>query len=96
MPLFRHRDAFEEMRNSPRHEVDYLAFIDPGDQRDLMNCIICDISASGAKLTVGHQHDVPEEFTLLLRRRCRIVRRSDGQLGVQFVRGVETTKSQLR
>jgi hypothetical protein len=85
MPLFRHRDAFQEMRNSPRHEVDYLAVIDLGGQ--LLNCIICDISASGAKLTVGEQHNVPDEFTLVLRRRCRVVRRSEGQLGIQFVRG---------
>jgi hypothetical protein len=28
---------------------------------------------------------VPEEFTLWFRRRCRVARRSDGQIGVQFV-----------
>jgi hypothetical protein len=87
MPLFRHRDAFREMRNSPRHEVGYLALIDPGDRSGLLNCIICDISATGAKLTVGLNHNVPDEFTLLFRRRCRVVRRDDGQLGIQFVRG---------
>ena len=87
MPIFRRREAFQEMRKSPRHEVDYLALIDPGDGRDSYNCIICDISAVGAKLTVAHNHDVPEEFTLLFRRRCRVVRRDDGQIGIQFVQG---------
>jgi hypothetical protein len=87
MPLFRHRDAYQELRKSPRHEVDYLAFIDPGEPREMLNCIICDISASGAKLTVGQQHEIPDEFTLVFRRRCRVVRRSEGQLGIQFVRG---------
>ena len=42
--------------------------------------------AGGAKLTVGTQ-EVPEEFTLWFRRRCRVARRADGQLGVQFVQG---------
>jgi hypothetical protein len=87
MPIFRRREAFQDMRKSPRHEVDYLALIDPGDGRDSYNCIICDISAVGAKLTVAHNHDVPEEFTLLFRRRCRVVRRDDGQIGIQFVQG---------
>jgi hypothetical protein len=87
MPIFRRREAFQDMRKSPRHEVDYLALIDPGDGRDVFNCIICDISAVGAKLTVAHNHDVPDEFTLLFRRRCRVVRRDDGQIGIQFVQG---------
>ena len=87
MPIFRRREAFQDMRKSPRHEVDYLALVDPGDGRDSFNCIICDISAAGAKLTVAHNHNVPEEFTLLFRRRCRVVRRDDGQIGIQFVQG---------
>ena len=56
MPIFRRREAFQDMRKSPRHEVDYLALIDPGDGRDTYNCIICDISAVGAKLTVVHKY----------------------------------------
>jgi hypothetical protein len=81
MPLFRHDPR--DLRNSQRHEVHYLAQIDCGDGSALVNCIICDISAGGAKLTVGN-HNVPDEFTLVLRRNCRVIRRSDGQLGVQF------------
>ena len=59
MALFQRTDRFRDLRNSPRHDVQYLA--------------------------IGEQHQVPDEFTLLLRRRCRVVRRDDGQLGVQFV-----------
>jgi hypothetical protein len=87
MSLFRRREPFKELRNSLRHEVDYLAFVDPGDQREPFNCIICDISASGAKLTIGPHRDVPDEFTLIFRRRCRVMRRFDGQVGIQFVQG---------
>jgi hypothetical protein len=65
--------------------VDYLAQIDTAANVSPMNCIICDISASGAKLTIGTRHEVPDEFTLIMRRRCRVVRRFDGQVGVEFV-----------
>lgn len=83
MGLFQLKDRFRDVRKSPRFEVDYLAQIDAG-QTALLNCIICDISAVGAKLTIG-MHEVPDEFTLLFRRRCRVVRRFDGRVGVQFV-----------
>ncbi|MEA2903841.1 MAG: hypothetical protein QOI12_1228 [Alphaproteobacteria bacterium] len=87
MGLFRQRDRFQELRHSPRHEVHYLAQVDPGAAGSSFNCIICDISDSGAKLTIGEHHSVPDEFTLLFRRRCRVVRRDDGQVGIQFVQG---------
>jgi PilZ domain len=85
MALFR-SDSFGERRRSTRYDLQYLAQIDPGDGSPLISCIICDISIGGAKLTVGLQ-EVPEEFTLWFRRRCRVARRSDGQIGVQFVQG---------
>lgn len=84
MPLFRFEDRFRDLRASPRFEVHYLGQIDSGGRLPTVNCIICDISATGAKLTVG-PHEVPDEFILVLRRRCRVVRRTEGQLGVKFV-----------
>jgi hypothetical protein len=85
MALFR-SDDFRERRKSTRYDLQYLAQIDPGNGAPLMSCIICDISIGGAKLTVGIQ-EVPDEFTLWFRRRCRVARRSDGQVGIQFVQG---------
>jgi hypothetical protein len=85
MSLFRSRDP-DERRKSIRHDLHYLAQIDPADGSAPLSCIICDISLGGAKLTIGTQ-EVPEEFTLWFRRRCRVARRSDGQVGVQFVPG---------
>ena len=58
--------------------------IDLGGDTTPVNCIICDISATGAKLTVG-AHEVPDEFMLVFKRRCRVIRRTDGQVGVKFV-----------
>jgi len=85
MSLFRSND-FDDRRKSTRHDLHYLAQIDPGDGSAMLSCIIGDISLGGAKLTVGSQ-EVPDEFTLWFRRRCRVARRSDGQVGVQFVQG---------
>lgn len=85
MGIFRSSDRFRELRKSPRFDVDYLAQIDLDDRSSPLNCIICDISARGAKLTIGTRYDVPDEFVLNFRRRCRVVRRFDGQIGVEFV-----------
>jgi hypothetical protein len=74
-----------ELRRSPRTDVDYLAFIDRNDSSPPVNCIVADISANGAKLTIGQRQQIPDEVTLSFRRRCRVVRRSDGQIGVEFI-----------
>jgi hypothetical protein len=84
MSLFRFEDRFRDLRASPRYEVHYLGQIDAGPEVLPVNCIICDISGTGAKLTVGN-HEVPDEFMLVFRRRCRVIRRTDGQVGVRFV-----------
>jgi PilZ domain len=76
---------FRDLRRAPRTDVDHLAHIDLNDDAPPLNCIIADISANGAKLTIGARHEVPDEVTLTFRRRCRVVRRGDGQIGVEFV-----------
>ncbi len=84
MSLFRLDERFNDLRKSPRFEVHYLGQIDLGPAATSVNCIICDISATGAKLTVG-AHQVPDEFVLVFRRRCRVTRREGGQVAVRFV-----------
>ena len=85
MGLFASRDPFRELRKSPRFEIHSLAQIDLGGKSTPISCIISDISANGAKLTIAGELELPDQFTLLLRGRCRVVRRFDGQLGVEFV-----------
>ena len=85
MSLFRQAARFREQRRSPRFDVDYLAQIDLGGNSAPVSCLIGDLSARGARLTVGSRHEVPDEFVLILRRNCRVVRRDDGQVGVEFV-----------
>jgi hypothetical protein len=85
MGLLQLRERFREMRRSPRHEVHYLAQLDLGGDQGHLNCVIANISEMGAKITIGAHQSVPQEFTLVFRRRCRIVRRIDTQVGVEFV-----------
>ena len=74
-----------ELRQSPRYEVNYLAHVEPEGKGSPFNCIICEISSGGAKLIIDERHPLSGEFTLVFRRRCRIVHRTDGKTGVQFV-----------
>ena len=85
MNLLRLSHPFRELRKSPRYEVHYPAHIDLDGNSPPVSCIISDISISGAKLTVGARGPVPDEITLVFRRRCRVIRRSDGQIGVEFI-----------
>jgi len=87
MASFRLNQRLREYRFSPRHDIHYLAQIEVGDATPPLSCMIANISETGAKLTIGTQHSVPDEFMLVLRRRCRIVRREDGQVAVHFVQG---------
>ena len=79
------RNERSELRKSPRYDVNYLAHVEPDGVGSPFNCIICEISSGGAKLIIDERHRLPSEFTLVFRRRCRIVHRTDGKTGVQFV-----------
>ena len=54
-----------------------------------MRCIIADISASGARLTVDDVRLVPDEFVLAinteLMRKCKVMWRRRTQVGVKFI-----------
>ena len=57
----------------------------------LSKCTVLDVSASGAMIKIQTPNEVPDNFTLLMsrdgkvRRQCRVVRRSETGIGVQFV-----------
>jgi PilZ domain len=76
-------------RKSPRHELHFAAFIVVGDGPHRQPCVIHDVSEGGARLTVGPRAKIPDTFTLVFSRHCRVVRRieADGQVGVRFLPG---------
>jgi len=76
-----------DTRIAPRYRVAKPAKIDHGG--DKINCIIRDLSATGAALEISDIVRVPPNFTLIipedgLRLRCRVVWRKDFRIGVAF------------
>ncbi|MGA7805895.1 PilZ domain-containing protein [Bradyrhizobium sp.] len=77
-----------EHRTSPRHRVfkgGRLAFPDGG----AVDCVVRNISSSGARVDVVDPRGLPEVFTLVIaadhfKRRCHPVWSHDKQIGVVF------------
>jgi hypothetical protein len=91
MPSSSTASHYLEKRQSPRHRVDFPAWIDLGDGAQARTCRLWDVSDAGARITVDQPNDVPAEFSLIisldgtLRRRCRVIWRSDEQIGACYV-----------
>ncbi len=87
MGVFAKRSLRPELRKAPRHELHFAAYIATGDQLPHRPCIIHDVSEGGARLTIGLRTEVPDNFTLVFSRKCRVVRRAedDGQIAVEFL-----------
>ena len=87
MGIFPMRLGSRNIRKAPRHALHFPAYITAGDQSWRHTCIMHDLSEGGARLTVGLRNDIPDNFTLVFSRNCRVVRRieDDGQIGVEFV-----------
>ena len=76
-----------ETRAATRYRVMKHARIEHGGDR--VNCIIRDLSLTGASLEVADPARIPANFTLVvpedgLRLSCRIVRRTVFRIGVAF------------
>ena len=76
-----------ETRIAPRVRVNKPAKIDHGG--DKIDCIIRDISATGAALEISNIVRVPDNFTLImpeerLRLPCHVVWRREFRIGIAF------------
>ncbi len=87
-PMSRFQTVFaaRERRGAFRYDVRVKATIAFGDKTPSIECVIRDISQTGAMLEVDPSV-LPDDFTLVFSRQCRVVRRSaDGtKLGVEFL-----------
>lgn len=87
-----------ELRKAPRKTLYYPAWIDIGDGSAPRDCMIYDISATGARLTVAGDQQVPDNFNLFLardrstQRRCQTAWRSGLNVGVKFLRDPSSVK----
>jgi hypothetical protein len=82
-----------ETRRNKRQPFDYVGLLDYRDGKEPRPCQIIDISNGGARLVVFTDPEgIPDTLTLLLspsakvRRACKVVWRSDGGIGVQFLK----------
>jgi PilZ domain len=82
-----------ETRTSKRKPFDYVGLLDYRDGKEPRPCQIMDISAGGARLSVfTDPRAIPNELILLLsptaavRRACEVVWRSNGGIGVRFLK----------
>ena len=80
---------FQQKRANKRQRFYYKASLSFADQQH--DCIIWDISCSGARLSAEIASDLPDTFEIVLtkrgnvRRLCRVQWRFDNQLGIRFV-----------
>ena len=78
-----------DKRKAKRRAVRYGAWFALADG-SLSECVLCDISETGARLMVHDDAVVPEKFVMVLsvnraaRRCCKVVWRNPQQVGVKF------------
>lgn len=84
--------AGSDKRKDQRQPLRYPAQIDLGDGSPLKACLISNVSASGAKVTVDNPDQFPDRLYLILardqgtRRHCNVVWRAPDSLGLEFVK----------
>jgi hypothetical protein len=80
-----------ENRAAQRRYVRHPAILLNGDGSIFCLCTMKDVSATGAKLELQTDSEVPDRFTLLLskygkvRRECKVSWRSKTAIGIRFV-----------
>ena len=79
----------KERRDVTRTRVSRSAKIIPPRRGAMIHCIVQNITSSGACLKLANTHGLPETFELTFehgrtRRACRVVWRTDDELGVAF------------
>jgi hypothetical protein len=90
-----------ERRRSPRQALGRDVFVCSADGKPIGACHLCDVSASGARISMAPRllAKLPDDFILVLAKRgkvhrhCRIVWRSDDEVGVRFRAGVRSRSS---
>jgi hypothetical protein len=93
-PVSRHAEILmasrAELRRKPRRQFHYNASVLLDSKSSPQACAIVDISATGARIVLQSECELPERFILLLtrggeaRRHCRLVWRDGLAAGVEF------------
>ena len=89
-------------RKHIRRTINFPARIEVGAPAPLHDCMLIDVSATGARLTAAHVAKLPADFTVVLsyrgvpRRRCHVVWRSSEEVGVRFEDDAAQKKTRVR
>lgn len=95
----RHRHG--ERRRHPRQTVIETAWLRVKDDAVPLVCVLWDLSEGGARLALASSNELPTEVTVTLDRDdtegtlCRVIWRSPGQIGVQFLEKAEPLRRLL-
>ena len=77
-----------DQRKAVRRRVDYRATLAVNERAERQDCLVRDLSDSGARIVVDPAIELPPQFLLLLSRnvtrRCRLIWRKEREAGVQF------------
>lgn len=76
-------------RLSDRVSTSTVGLLMSEDRKVLMDCIVTNISSTGARLMVSSPAEMPEDVVIFfadsgIRWPCRVVRRSGMEIGVRF------------
>jgi hypothetical protein len=81
----------KEQRKNRRKPFERRAWVDPGEGAAIEECVLGNLSETGAKLIFKGQMDLPVNFILWLSsdgrvaRKCRLAWHSGNEIGVEFV-----------
>ncbi|MEA1835271.1 PilZ domain-containing protein [Methylobacterium durans] len=83
---------FAERRGAPRYEISRIGQMTADSLKYPIDCIVRNISTSGALLVVSAPQAIPSHFRLSIagsvhQRACEVKRRAADSLGVQFLDG---------
>jgi hypothetical protein len=82
----------QERRKQQRSRVFWAAKVSFNRRQSLLDCVVRDMSETGAKLAVTESAFVPREFELVIPKRAaayqaRIIWRQSDEVGIQFETG---------
>lgn len=84
--------SFNEKRKATRKNIRHMGWIATPEDGVLQECVLSDVSETGARIDMGSIRELPDEFLLLftrnakMRRRCYVMWRKGTQVGVHFDR----------
>jgi hypothetical protein len=82
-----------DLRKAPRWPMHYPALISREDGSPHIKCLVWQMTGIGARLTVGMQDQIPDQFVLMPakdergRRWCQALWRTQMIIGVRFLAG---------